>query len=120
MAAYLHTNDKRKIVNALFRKLKQPTKASQSEITSGKTGLALRYKPIILWIKADKSVLEERIRRRVDKMIDRENGLEEIFHVFDAFTNECDTKIQLDFSKGILQSIGYKEFYEYYCAQKQG
>ena len=54
-------------------------------------------------------------------MIDRENGLEEIFHVFDAFTNGGDTNnVQLDFSKGILQSIGYKEFYEYYCAQKQG
>ena len=53
-------------------------------------------------------------------MIDRENGLEEIFHVFDAFTSGGDPNIELDFSKGILQSIGYKEFHGYYRAQKQG
>ena len=49
-------------------------------------------------------------------MIDQENGLVEIFHVFDTFHGSSDTP--LDFSKGILQSIGYKEFYDYYQAQK--
>ena len=47
-------------------------------------------------------------------MIDQENGLVEIFHVFDTFHGSSDTP--LDFSKGILQSIGYKEFYDYYQA----
>jgi tRNA dimethylallyltransferase len=78
--------------------------------------LTLRFKPILIWIKADKTVLEERIRKRVDKMIDQENGLVEIFHVFDTFHSSNYTP--LDFSKGILQSIGYKEFYDYYQAQK--
>ena len=51
-------------------------------------------------------------------MIDLEEGLSEIFHVFDAFTdNGTDLERILDFSKGILQSIGYKEFYDYYVDQ---
>jgi len=37
-------------------------------------------------VLADKSVLEERIKKRADKMIDREQGLVEIFHVLDRFT----------------------------------
>ena len=45
-------------------------------------------------------------------MIDDEEGLSEIFHVFDAFTENGTNP--LDFSKGILQAIGYKEFYDYY------
>ena len=69
----------------------------------GKGGLPLRFKPILIWIKADKHILEERIKRRVDKMIDRENGLEEIFHVFNTFTKGgSDLETPLDFSKGIL------------------
>lgn len=60
-------------------------------------------------------MLEVRIRKRVDKMIDDEEGLSEIFHVFDAFTeNGANLENPLDFSKGILQAIGYKEFYDYY------
>ena len=135
MAVYLHTNDKRKVVNALFKRFKhlainkQIEQQSgennpsgplfQSDINSGQTGLALRFKPILIWIRADKAVLETRIKKRVDKMIDAEKGLDEIFHVFDAFTqgaSEPLKDIQLDFSKGILQSIGYKEFFDYYLA----
>ena len=72
----------------------------------------------MLWIKADEDILEGRIRRRVDKMIDQENGLDEVFHVFNQFTSG-DINVQLDFTKGILQSIGYKEFYEYWKALKE-
>ena len=50
-------------------------------------------------------------------MIDREDGLTEICHVFDKFTNQDGryTGVSgLDFTKGILQAIGYKEFAHYY------
>ena len=123
MAKYLHTNDKRKIVNALFKSFKShgfdSTPSSMSDITSGKTGLALRFKPIIIWVFADQQVLDQRIRKRVNKMIDLEDGLTEVFHVFDTFTDGgSDLGRQLDFSKGILQAIGYKEFYDYYLGQR--
>ena len=40
-----------------------------------------------------------------------EGGLKEAFDLFDSFE-------QHNFEKGILQSIGYKEFYEAYLLKK--
>lgn len=37
----------------------------------------------------------------------KDGGLKEAFNLFDTFPT-------LDFTKGILQSIGYKEFYDAY------
>ena len=66
----------------------------------------LAFFPIILQIKADIDVLEARIRKRIDKMINDEEGLGEIREIFKHFhdvdksesSNVCD----LDFTKGIL------------------
>ena len=108
MGEYLHSNDKRKIVNSLFKDLKtcEGSGVAMSEIVAGSEGLQLRYNPVMIWIKADKNVLEKRIRKRVDKMIDQEDGLREICHVFDKFTTNQDGHYmgvgELDFSKGIL------------------
>ena len=55
---------------------------------------------------ADKPVLKERIDKRASAMA-RQGGMAEAFQVFDSFTEH-------NFEKGILQSIGYKEFYEIY------
>ena len=49
-------------------------------------------------------------------MVNKSNGLEEIFHVFqqsEAMLQE-QKSTELDFEKGILQAIGYKEFYSFY------
>lgn len=42
-------------------------------------------------------------------------GLQEIFQLFDRF---IENKIELNFEKGILQAIGYKEFYNFYNHMK--
>ena len=42
------------------------------------------------------------------------NGLAEIFDVFSQSESQLIEGQSLDFEKGILQAIGYKEFYEYY------
>ena len=42
-------------------------------------------------------------------MIHRDGGLEEALDVFDQIKED-----EIDFEKGILQAIGYKEFYEFY------
>jgi len=48
---------------------------------------------------------------------EKEGGLEEIVNVF----QRCeDTFGELNFEKGILQAIGYKEFHPYYQAYKAG
>jgi hypothetical protein len=42
------------------------------------------------------------------------NGLSEIFDVFSQSESHLQEGQALDFEKGILQAIGYKEFYGYY------
>ena len=46
----------------------------------------------------------------------KDGGLDEIFEVFDLFTQK--TPEPLDFEKGLLQAIGYKEFYPFYTQMK--
>jgi tRNA A37 N6-isopentenylltransferase MiaA len=44
-------------------------------------------------------------------MIWEMGGLEEIILLFKKF---IENKVELDFEKGILQAIGYKEFYPFF------
>jgi tRNA A37 N6-isopentenylltransferase MiaA len=52
-------------------------------------------------------------------MIDQQNGLDEIVSVFDSQLSVAEGG-DLDFEKGILQAIGYKEFYPLYLEIKSG
>ena len=61
-------------------------------------------------IKADEHVIKDRIRNRIIKMVYDHGGLAECFKVFDTLGQKDD----LDFEKGILQAIGYKEFFKLY------
>lgn len=64
-----------------------------------KQGLKLRYLPIIVWMCADKDILEQRITNRIDDMIYNKKGLIEAFEVFETFNKH---NKELDFEKGIL------------------
>jgi len=57
-------------------------------------------------MEADKAVLDERVNLRIGQMV-REGGLEEALRLFDELHEH-------NFEKGVLQSIGYKEFYKIY------
>ena len=59
---------------------------------------------VIIWLHCSPQVLEVRVRARILKMI-QEGGLAEIQEIL-ASGN--------DFTKGVLQSIGYKEFENYF------
>jgi tRNA A37 N6-isopentenylltransferase MiaA len=50
-------------------------------------------------------------------MIDEQEGLDEIISLFDS---SYPSEAPLDFEKGLLQAIGYKEFYPYYQLLKSG
>ena len=76
-------------------------------------GLSLRYYPVLIWMRAKPEILEQRVAKRIDQMIDSQNGLEEIISVFDSQLSVAEGS-SLDFEKGILQAIGYKEFYPLY------
>eukprot|EP00164_Ancoracysta_twista_P015913 GFYU01026489.1.p1 GENE.GFYU01026489.1~~GFYU01026489.1.p1 ORF type:complete len:552 (+),score=90.21 GFYU01026489.1:79-1734(+) len=125
MARRLHHNDRRKIKRSLqiFRRSGK-THSSIIEAQSQK----LRYNCHIIWLDASTAVLHERIDKRINNML-RDGLLDEVFGLFAMYegqrsvttsTSECDdaTAEDLTFTKGLAQSIGYKEFVRFYQAKK--
>jgi tRNA A37 N6-isopentenylltransferase MiaA len=64
MGEYLHSKDRRRVINALFKYFKYLYQASdakivrESDIQMLHSGLKLRYYPVLIWIRATQSILE--------------------------------------------------------------
>ncbi|KAI5481562.1 tRNA dimethylallyltransferase [Pseudohyphozyma bogoriensis] len=69
---------------------------------SKKKDVRARYRTIIFWLFAEKDILDERLDARVDKMLER--GL--LAEIEELWQHQPAP----DFSVGIYQAIGYKEF----------
>ncbi|XP_076671666.1 tRNA dimethylallyltransferase isoform X2 [Andrena cerasifolii] len=119
MAKRLHPNNKRKIIRSL--EVFEQHGVTHSELlkaqrTAGGSGLGgpLRHpNSIILWLRCDRKVLDERLDRRVDAML--ESGLVQELLGFHRRYNEqrIESNTSADYTKGIFQSIGFKEFHDY-------
>ncbi|XP_078047163.1 tRNA dimethylallyltransferase [Augochlora pura] len=119
MAKRLHPNNRRKILRSL--QVFEQHGVTHSELLkaqriTGGSGLGglLRYpNSIILWLQSDKTVLEERLDSRVDAMV--QTGLVQELLDFHRRYNEqrIATNALPDYTKGIFQSIGFKEFHRY-------
>lgn len=120
MAARLHPNNKRKILRSLevlYHKGKRHSdilEEQQSSKGGSKSGGALRYpNSLILWIQCEKDVLDERLNSRVDNML--KEGLIKELETFQLKYQELSScEEEYDFTKGIFQSIGFKEFNQYF------
>ena len=82
MGEYLHSKDRRRVINALFKYFKYlhiSTDAKfirESDIQMLHNGLKLRYYPILIWIRATQPILEQRVSKRIDQMVSPNmNGL---------------------------------------------
>lgn len=128
MASRLHYRDFRKIRRSLRVLLEtgkiqsewyeEQRKQDRIENEQGKDDGIDR---IVFWIYSDLTQLRERLRMRVGKMIER-GLLSEIVQLRSiARSLEKKEKAAIDYTRGIFQSIGYKEFDEYltYHEQKQ-
>ncbi|XP_022655179.1 tRNA dimethylallyltransferase, mitochondrial-like isoform X1 [Varroa destructor] len=114
-ARTIHPNDRRKIERSL--QVFNDTKIPQSHIfcdqrqRGGVLGGPLRFKyAIIFWIQCQQEVLEARLDARVNQMI--EQGLIDELLNFHADYNSR-RKESCDYTQGIFQSIGFKEFHSY-------
>ena len=120
----IHPNDKRKIVRAL--QVYQKTNKKYSDLIKEQHRLSgdnqarisgrLRFaNSLILNLDVDKSILHERIDKRVELM--EKNGLiNELTSFFNSY-NEIKKENRfsyLDHRKGIFQVIGFKEFNDYF------
>lgn len=115
-ASEIHRNERRKILRSLqvFDKYKRKHSdilaEQQSQQGGGLLGGPLRYpKVAVLWVQCDQEVLDQRCNKRVDKMIEQGmvNELEQFHKDFNSKRSEP------DYTVGIFQSIGFKEFHQY-------
>ena len=66
---------------------------------------------VVFWVQCEQEILDQRCDKRVDKMITE--GLIEELKSFHLNYNEKRGEELADYSVGIFQSIGFKEFHEY-------
>ena len=123
-ALKLHPNDRRKMVRALQiyytygRTKTHLQKAKNSEIESGLFHGPIRYRNACIFaLNCEDKVLNVRLDERVDQMM--KMGLLKELHdfklEFDAKkTNQSLREFSRDYQFGIFQSIGFKEFDEYF------
>ncbi|XP_046396576.1 tRNA dimethylallyltransferase [Ischnura elegans] len=121
-AKVLHPNNRRKILRSLQvfeqtgRRHSDVIKEQKMSEGGGPLGGPLRFPhSCILWLRCDPEVLDKRLDDRVDDML--ENGLiDEMldFHRrYNANRLQAQPNSEPDYTKGIFQSIGFKEFHNY-------
>ncbi|KAH6850604.1 IPP transferase-domain-containing protein [Chaetomium sp. MPI-CAGE-AT-0009] len=129
MADKWHPNDARKIRTSLEiyfatgrrasdiyaeqRSKKESKWASQSRARDHELGEILLF-----WLYAQREVLNERLDKRVDRMV--QNGLlRETAEVYDYLHQRMAAGETVDRSKGIWQSIGFRQFEPYLTAVRE-
>ncbi|KIH87844.1 tRNA dimethylallyltransferase [Sporothrix brasiliensis 5110] len=132
MAARWHPNDRRKIRRSLEIFLTTGRRASDIYAEQRKrreerererkeaTAAAAEGKPwqtLLLWVYAKPDILNARLDARIDTMIER--GLEqEANQMYDTLQESAARGVPVDRTRGIWQSIGYKEMEPYVVAQR--
>ncbi|MGN0181801.1 MAG: tRNA (adenosine(37)-N6)-dimethylallyltransferase MiaA [Candidatus Ornithomonoglobus sp.] len=104
-AGRLHPNNLRRIIRAIefYRTTGVPISEHQ-EMTKRTES---RYEPVMFCINHDRSVLYERINRRVDMMLD-EGLLDEVKRIMDmGYTKDMNS----------MKGIGYKEIMDYFSGE---
>ncbi|XP_056641723.1 tRNA dimethylallyltransferase [Diorhabda sublineata] len=120
MAKRLHPNNKRKILRSLEILYKRGKKHSefleeqQASRDGSKSGGGLRFSnSVVLWLQCDQEILDKRLDDRVDDML--KQGLVNELLEFHKIYNEkrLISNEEADYTKGIFQSIGFKEFHPF-------
>lgn len=122
----LHPNDRRKVLSSLeilHRKGRKHSDILLEQQTSeggSAFGGSLRFKnALIFWMICEQATLDRRLDLRVDRMI--EQGLVNELLDFHRRYNEQRVQNQIvDYTKGVFQSIGFKEFHKYLMLNSEG
>lgn len=129
MADRWHPNDSRKIRTSLEIYFATGRRASdiyaeqrrrrESRWASRDAGQEQNLGEILLfWLYARRGALNDRLDKRVDKMV--QNGLlDETGEVYDYLQRRRAAGETIDFSKGIWQSIGFRQFEPYLRASRE-
>ncbi|CAO1417085.1 unnamed protein product [Diamesa hyperborea] len=113
----LHPNNKRKIIRALEvfkdygRRLSEVIEEQRQMPGGSNLGGPSRYPNVLIfWLQCEQEILNHRLDRRVDSMV-KDGLLREIRAFYDDYCG--DGSVAVDYTEGILQTIGFKEFIPY-------
>ncbi|KAH7318160.1 IPP transferase-domain-containing protein [Stachybotrys elegans] len=127
MAERWHPKDRRKIQRSLeiYLQTGKPASEFYAEQQRRKAEAvqeqrkAEPWEKLLFWVYSEREVLKERLDKRIDKMLDA--GLLAEVEELVAFKRAKTAEGQnLDMTKGIWQSIGYKQFEPFILASQQG
>ncbi|KZT28700.1 tRNA isopentenyltransferase, partial [Neolentinus lepideus HHB14362 ss-1] len=121
-ASRWHWKDTRKVLRSL--EIIKETGRKPSDIWNEQSGNVMkpRYRTLCFWLFAEPSALNPRLDARVDDMIkqgllDEINSLQKIATAgYSPFTDSqyrLSSPSPVDYTLGIYQAIGYKEFHDY-------
>ena len=127
MAARWHPQDRRKIRRSLEIFLKTGKKASDIYAEQKKRKIIPKKdierdpdsppvadlsSTLLLWVHAESNILKHRLDARVDKMMN-EGLLKEVISMNEYLKTQENAGLSVDRTRGIWQSIGWKEFEPY-------
>lgn len=120
MAARWHPNDRRKISRSLEIYLKYGRPASEiyaeqkqrRKAAEGAADDPASWQNLMFWVHTDPEVLKSRLDGRVDKML-AAGLLDETRQMFEHVRRREAAGEPVDFTRGIWQSIGFKELEPY-------
>ncbi|ETS85576.1 hypothetical protein PFICI_03601 [Pestalotiopsis fici W106-1] len=124
MGARWHPEDRRKIKRSLeiflttgkrasdiYQEQQRAKGAADSENTS--------WDALMFWVYANPDILKERLEKRVDKM--EQNGLiGEVRTLHEHLRMKTAAGVEVDRTRGIWQSIGFKQFESFLLAEDNG
>ncbi|XP_032681041.1 tRNA dimethylallyltransferase [Odontomachus brunneus] len=124
-ARTLHPNDRRKITRSLeifYQHGKTHSELLKAQHATSGCALSgpLKYtNSVILWLRCNENVRTKRLNDRVDSML--EAGLmQELLDFHRRYNEERIKSIESpDYTKGIFQSIGFKEFHAYFMLPEE-
>lgn len=127
MASQWHPKDRRKIQRSLEIYLRSGKPASEfyAEQAERKAALAREmaeitpWENLLFWVYSEREVLKTRLDNRIDKMLEA-GLLDEVREVLSFKQGQEAAGSEVNTSKGIWQSIGYKQFEPYFHALDQG
>jgi len=113
----LMPSQRRKIVRSLQvlsqtgRKHSDLLSEQRNQVGGGQFGGPLRYEnTLVIWVQCEQETLDDRCDKRVDKMMER--GMLKELDDYHAHYNSV-RGAPADYTVGIFQSIGFKEFHRY-------
>jgi tRNA dimethylallyltransferase len=123
IAAVRHPNDARRVRRSLEVFLSSGRQsdlwAAQQEARVGVKS-TLRYRSVLFWCWSSPETLDPRLDSRVDTMLERGmlgelNGMREVLEQaqLPGSKKNADGKVEVDWTRGVAQAIGFKEFSGY-------